>query len=236
MLRSTRRPIVSAGPKPAPRPRLLDCRSLASARVTTAELLGIAERDLRSRLARGDATNLLEPAAPFSVHWFHATRVQNPADFLADGILPTGMVQSRLREALRALAPGLRRRGRYPNAGSYGAKISLRDEGPCAFLIREAVWANHRYIEAPELVEDLAGLLLGANYGLLVERFQKVTVPCVVTFSRQGTVSDLRGALDYLRRVELGSSPIEAAESPTRCFNGGGVPVPVEDIVSVERL
>jgi hypothetical protein len=85
-------------------------------------------------------------------------------------------------------------------------------------------------------VEDLAGLLLGANYGLLVERFQKVTVPCVVTFNRKGTVSDLRGALDYLRRVELGSSPIEAAESPTRCFNGGGVPVPVEDIVSVERL
>jgi hypothetical protein len=227
---------MSSGLDHPPRPRFLDCGSLAVARASAAEIIGIPEHDLRSRLGKGDELELPGPAPEFFVRWFHATRVQDPNDFLVQGILPTSTVRPRLQELLRTLARGLRRQGHYLNAGSLGMKIALRDEGPCAFLVRKGAWANHQYLEAPELVEDLAGLMLGANYEQLVDRFKSVTVPCIVTFRRPGGPSDLGGALEYLRRVELGSSEVEAAESPTRCFNGGGVPIPAEDIVSVDRL
>ena len=78
------------------------------------------------------------------------------------------------------------------NFGSNPFSISLfgkqgnHDEGPFAFLIRDiAIHApspNHDYLDAPEMVEDIAGTLLGENYSQLVNRFKETSTPCLVSF------------------------------------------------------
>lgn len=66
---------------------------------------------------------------------------------------------------LLKLTIGLEKTGGNPFSNSFAAKQNITDEGPFAFLIKDAAihapGANHRYVEAPELVEDIAGCLLG---------------------------------------------------------------------------
>lgn len=76
---------------------------------------------------------------------------------------------------LQSLSSGLIKSGTYPHNTSYSSKQRPSDEGPFGFLIRDAclhaIGSAHSYTSAPELVEDLSGLLLGANFKLLVKRY-----------------------------------------------------------------
>ncbi|WP_206360714.1 hypothetical protein, partial [Vibrio sp. F13] len=70
---------------------------------------------------------------------------------------------------------------------SIAGKGFVNDEGPFAFLIRcvaiEAPGSNHSYTHTPEMVEDIAGSLLGENYEQLVQRFRDITNPFIVSFT-----------------------------------------------------
>lgn len=120
------------------------------------------------------------------------------------------------------------------------AKKMINDEGPFAFLIRtvavRAPGATHDYTAAPEMVEDLSGELLGGNFGLLVERFQRCSKPCIVSFRGAGRRHHVARALWYVHLVELGEQEDEAADAANTCYDGAGVAVPAGDIVDVEWL
>lgn len=177
---------------------------------------------------------------PDAVKWFHATRVRDPSVFLREGILPKSCVLGQLEALLRDLATGLQRHGDYPNSFSVTAKGAVSDEGPFAFLFRSVATcpqgATHPYASSPESVEDIAGAILGADYIQLVERFQAITKPCVVTFWSAGEPHHVAHALHYLLLVEQGVDVREAAEAATTCYSGEGRPVSPESIVSVEEL
>lgn len=235
--------------------RMLDCSSIDSARASLASLLGMREGELRRRLraisipadeepvsalATGFAGSEEALPLPSAVRWFHASRVTDAECFARAGILTKAEVAGRLRPTLEALARGLTRRGAYLNEGSASAKRTINDEGPFAFLIRtvavQASGATHDYTGAPELVEDLSGELLGGNCGLLVERFQRSSKPCIVSFRGAGERHHVARALWYVYLVELGEQEEDAASAANTCYDGEGVAVPVGDIVDVEWL
>jgi hypothetical protein len=213
----------------------LDCSSTDSARGTVARLMRISISELRESLRDDNAPDVPDDVRPFTVRWFHASRVEDPSTFLREGILPTSAIRRRLTASLRILSEGMVRRGDYPNTMSVAAKWHDRDEGPYAFLVRRAADAHH-YLAAPELVQDIAGQLLGANFMQLVEAYQAMTTPCVVSFVGVGEPRHLAGALAFLHRVERGSTEVEAASSPTTCYDAAGRSVKPEEIIEIERL
>lgn len=242
----------------AARAVILDCTSIETARETAAGILRSSIEDLRQRLRDlrvpdGEvevdciATGFLEPAGlhpndELEVHWFHASRVEDPECFRRDGILTKSSVVPKLKARLTELAEGLGRKGRNPFGFSAAAKAmtSDRDEGPNAFLIRTtAVVAprpHHAYWQVPELVQDMAGGMLGDNFQLLVDRFTACTQPCVVKFRAYGETRYLAYALWYLYLVERGRTDVEAGRIASTCFSGRGAPIPPGDIIDVELL
>lgn len=158
---------------------------------------------------------------------------------MTDGLLPAHMVEARLRAYLATLCEGLGRRGSSPFGPSKSCKPKV--EGPFGMLCRDAAASpsglNGRYLCRPELIDDIAGELLGENYRALTERYAEGSDPCVVHFMGRPVDRVLQSALRYVYETHVERlDAIESANSARTCFDGGGLPVPPEMIVRIERL
>lgn len=175
----------------------------------------------------------------FSVRWFHGTRLHQNHTLMTDGLLPAHMMKVRLRDCLKSLCEGLERRGDSPLGTSKSFKP--QNEGPFGMLCRTAVVSpagnNGHYICRPEMVDDIAGELLGENYRALTERFSIESTPCVIHFAAVPNATTLARALRYVYETFIeGRDDIEAAASACEYFDGGGVPVPPDRILQIEPL
>lgn len=191
------------------------------------------ERELTGRLCAG------LPLPNFSVRWFHGTRLHRNHTVMTDGLLPAHAMEGRLRVCLQSLCDGLERRGDSPFGASKSSKP--QNEGPFGMLCRSAVVSpaglNGYYICRPELVDDIAGELLGEDYRVVTERFSLESSPCVVHFAGEPNARTLARALRYVYETLIeGREDIESAASACECFDGGGVPVPPDRILQIESF
>ena len=149
------------------------------------------------------------------------------------------MVEPRLRSLLQTLGTGLERRGSSQFATSKTFKPA--HEGPFGMLCRTAVVGpaglNGSYIFRPELVDDIAGELLGENFRALTDRFANESDPCVVHFVGPPTESTLKKALRYVYETQIeGCNDVESATSSNACFDGGGEIISPSRILKIEFL
>lgn len=236
---------------------ILNCSDPVSAMSSICDIFDTGESDLRSLLLSirpyediSQPTNthiyskvcsaLGNPSPALDVVWFHGTRVPNGDTFLKDGILTKSMARNRLGHLLTPLTTGLKKKGDNPFHFSLVGKQTKDDEGPFAFLFRDvAIHApgnNHSYINAPEMIEDMAGELLGENYHVLIERYQSVTRPYVVAFMAPAIGHEIRHALWYLHSIVDGDPAIDAASRANTCFNSKGEVIAPHRIVRVDLV
>lgn len=235
---------------------ILDCSSFESARKSVAAIFGIDDTKLMDFLksieflpAAEEFTKFIyskvcsEFGAPINHHhtvWFHGTRALNAESFNVKGILPKSAAREHVESILLPLAVGIEKIGKNPFSLSLVGKQTKADEGPFAVLIKDAaVYATgcaHSYIDAPEMVEDIAGSLLGTNYIHLVKRFQEITKPYVVSFIEQAETYELRHAVWYLYLIASGEDIIESASSANTCFDAAGHVVKPEKIRAIQEL
>ena len=182
---------------------LLDCSSYESTKLSLANIFNTTEERLVSALKPlRPFESICQPpedilydnvcdifGAPrddINILWFHGTRTDNENLFYEHGILNKSKARRYIEPLLISMSKGLKSSGCNPFSVSLSGKQGIHDEGPFAFLIREvAIQAPvpcHGYLDAPEMVEDIAGTLLGENYLQLVDRFKKITSPYVVSF------------------------------------------------------
>jgi hypothetical protein len=220
--------------------------SLAGILTTTPETLleelravEIGYDDLTGDVEQKLEDQLLASRTPprFSVRWFHGTRLHQNHTLMTDGLLPAHMMKERLRDCLQSLCRGLERRGCSP----FGTSKSFKpqNEGPFGMLCRTAVVSpagdNGHYICRPELVDDIAGELLGENYRALTERFSIESTPCVIHFAGVPNATTLARALRYVHETLIeGLADIDSAASACEYFDGGGLPVPPDRILQIE--
>ncbi|MDA1786280.1 hypothetical protein PDL07_26885 [Bacillus cereus] len=186
--------------------------------------------------------------------WFHGTRTNN--DF-KDGILPLGdiieniwddlykLVQKEISlekwtEFRRHVENSLDVAGAY----HYNQKInSPKEWGPYGLLIREITFippeefsdiGNHDYLKIPEIIEDIC-IEFEKQYNLqLEERFKNNSSRCIVHFYTFDTKETYIGsALLYLY---LCFHDFKMENDCSISFDGKGVKVPSEHILSVELL
>lgn len=181
-----------------------------------------------------------EPKSHSSTVWFHGTRGVNDKSFYANGLLPKSAAREHVKSILLPLAVGIESAGKNPFALSLAGKQTEADEGPFAVLIKEAAiyatGSTHSYIEAPEMVEDIAASLLGSNFIHLVNRFQEITKPFVVSFVENANSYELRHAVWYLYLIASGESAIDAANSANTCFNAMGRIISPERFKAIEEI
>ena len=154
---------------------------------------------------------------PRATCWFHATRVL-PQTTFAEGILPLGDMLPRIRTELdelmhdcpEASQPDPIATSSVGNPLALASRMQLaQGQGPDAFLVRQAILepddSQHRFLEAPEAVEDVAVMLAGDRAAALMDCFRRATRPCIVKF--QTTDPDpeaLRAALNYAYNDQWG--------------------------------
>lgn len=181
-----------------------------------------------------------EPDRELEVLWFHGTRVEDHNSFYEHGILTKSLVKAQLLSRLSSLASGIERTGSNPFALSMFGKNGAHDEGPFAFLIKtvaiQAPGSNHNYTDAPELVEDIAGTLLGKNYRELVSRFQEITQPYIISFTAKPRRNEVFKALFFLKLMVDGESELEAGKTANTFFNSNAEVILPHRIKSVEHL
>lgn len=186
--------------------------------------------------------------SPDFVTWFHATRVL-PSTSFSEGLLPLPQRVEPTRALLQSLIPSCLGNGFKPSSDwsngrdqggkAHGLKMGLhRDWGPDAFLVRDAIFRRdplfHDYLNLPELVEDLAGILVGDRRPELLECFRAVTRPCIVTFrSHKPRPDTVRPALYYAYSAEW---RLEFGIEANTCYSGDGDAISAEDILDVEFL
>ena len=181
-----------------------------------------------------------QPKGNISVIWFHGTRTEDESLFHKLGILTKSKARKFIEPRLKELSDGMKSFGSNPFSMSLSGKQGDHDEGPFAFLFRDiAIHApspNHNYLDAPEMVEDIAGVLLGQNYEELVVRFKERSVPCLVSFISESKEYELPQALLYLKLIEDGETDFEAASSANTFFDSENVIVSPDRIISVEII
>ena len=230
---------------------VLDCTSTDSVFATVSTILGITREEMERILRSVGAIPPREEPAAFVVHkifsqispptypitskWFHATRVLDPNRFLLEGIYPKRDIYPEILRTLTQLSQGMKSYGDYPNRLSAEGKAFHNEEGPFAFLFLSEAIDSH-FVKSPELVEDLAGLMLGENYHELVERFRSVTRPCIVVFRAKAEEQAFESALYYAYLVSTGEDEKEAAREANTCFDGGGKRIPPTDVIEVQLL
>lgn len=235
---------------------LLDCSSYDSAKGSLIKIFGVKEEELVSTLRSLSPYDSDQPpeesiynsvceafGAPnddIGVIWFHGTRVEDESLFYEKGILPKSAAREFLEPRLKELAEGLESSGDNPFSFSLSGKQGPHDEGPFAFLIKDvaikAPKPNHSYVDAPEMVEDISGALLGENYRYLVKRFQEVADPYVVSFLSDSKGYEIAHALWFLKLVEDGESEIDAGSIANTFFDSEGEIILPEDIQGVEPI
>lgn len=191
------------------------------------------------------ADKLAEPELPHEICWFHFTRTTSGCSF-AEGVLPLDAVLPKVWETLIEIAPSASARDNLRNLREdgvpdfqYGLKTSNRLHwGPYGYLVREVAdhaydLSQHDYLAMPEIVEDICNGYKKRFGASLIEHFRRELKPCAVKFvmpAGSRGFDTLRVALSYLyssvKQEELGHSCIT-------CFDGEGIAVPVERILSV---
>lgn len=225
---------------------ILDCSSFDNAMTSVASIFGKSKSALTATLE--STTDLTEeelhkfidqelgkPRSDYEVVWFHGSRAENASCFKTNGILTTSEAKKYLEPLLRDLAKDLTKVGEGPYAGCLATKVMLNDDGPFAFLIRDAVVTSH-FLEAPEFVSDFASDLLGKNYKLLVNRFKEITHPYIVRFVERPEGHELHNALYFLHLVVTGESIADAVSRANTCFNARGNAIPFARIQNVELV
>jgi len=236
--------------------KILDCSTSNSTICSASALLGVGTNHFQDILKNigpiPDSENeedyisqkiysiVKKPTFPKKSLWFHASRVEQPDTFIKEGILTKNEIYDKIYKFLKNLTQGLKSYGEYPNELSVTGKSCINDEGPYAFLFKNVAIKtpgfNHSYSETPELVEDIAGVLLGENYTQLVSKFQSVTVPCIVTFLASIDEWSFNKVLRYAYLVAIGNKSLMAADAVKAYYNGYGLFVPPSDILKVEAL
>ena len=172
--------------------------------------------------------------------WYHATRVIEPKCFTNEGILPKKLMKPKIYTLLHKLSAGKSKYGENPFSNSINAKNWINDEGPFAFLCRtvaiNAPGCTHSYCECPELVEDIAGSLLGKNYKEIVDKFKSMSKPCIVTFWANSELYALESAIYYAYLLNMGCTEVESAESANTCYDGKGKIIDPSTIIRIELL
>ena len=225
---------------------ILDCSSFDSAMTSVALIFGKSKSALKATLK--DTANLTEedlrefisqelgqPRSDYEVVWFHGSRAEKASCFKKNGILTTSEAKKYLEPRLRDLSKDLTKVGVGPYAGCLATKEMLNDDGPFAFLIRDAVVTSH-FIEAPEFVSDFASDLLGQNYEVLVNRFKEITHPYIIRFLESPKGHELHKALYFIYLVVNGESIVDAVPKANTCFNARGNAIPFVRIQNVELV
>lgn len=236
---------------------VLDCSSSESAKKSLCKIFDVAEPDLLKFIRSVKpydsdfqppqdviydqiCEQFGSPSSLLKVTWFHGTRVEDHNSFYKYGILPKSDVKKFIEPRLKELAIDLKHSGNNPFSTSLMGKQGEHDEGPFAFLIKDvaihAPGTHHSYVNTPEMIEDIAGILLGENFNQLVSLFQKITTPCVVTFIADSKGYEIPYALWYLKLTEDGKSKIEAASTANTCFCGDGSIISPKQIQNVEFI
>lgn len=181
-----------------------------------------------------------EPDRELEILWFHGTRVEDHNSFYEQGILTKSLVKEPLAQRLTSLASGLEKSGSHPFPISISGKNGEHDEGPFAFLIRivaiHVPGFNHNYTDAPELVEDIAGSLLGKNYRELVSRFKEIAQPYLVSFTAKPRGNEVFKALFFLKLMLDGETELDAGDSANTFFNANAEVVLPHRIKNIEHL
>lgn len=234
---------------------MLNCETPDSALSSLSEILGVAPimlldslrsteinaDDLTDEVEQKLADKFLKEAMEldFSVCWFHGARLHRSHTLWTEGLLPTHMVEPRMRVLLQSLSEGLEQQGN--SRFSISRTFKPTREGPFGMLCRTAVvtpaGCNGSYVFRPELVDDIAGELLGENFRALTDRFASESDPCVVHFEGPPTESTLKKALRYVyeTRIEV-RDDVESAASSNTFFDGGGEAIPPGRILKLEFL
>lgn len=174
------------------------------------------------------------------VVWFHATRVKDKESFYIHGILPKKMAREKIESILLPLAEGMEKKGDNPLSLSQNAKCTEADEGPFAVLFKDfaikKIDGNHCYADIPEMIEDIAGQLLGNDLYKLVEKYKEIASSYVVSFldDTKSRPDALYHALWYLFLVTSGKSELEAVSIANTCFNSGGELISPDKIKKIE--
>lgn len=183
-------------------------------------------------------------------NWFHLTRVIRSENF-KKGILPLKDVIKSKWDAIYNLVSdcisneewtGFRKKMQNGllghNSNLYKMKTSnSMFDGPYAMLIRETAFnanemSNHDYLKIPEIIEDiLICFEMETGYNLL-DRYKKISSPCIVKFRTEFTNPNYLGpVLFYLY------NKIHSQKLSRRCntsYNAHGMKIPPENILNVE--
>ena len=236
--------------------KVLDCSTYQTAKESVAIIFS-ADEDIFSSFLEGtgDIPDSEEPCAfllamaheelgvpddEFHVTWFHGTRVADPSSFYEEGILTKSRAQVKIESILAPLAEGLERKGENPFSLSLSGKQGVMGEGPFAMLFKDVVihapGAHHNYVDIPEIVEDIAGCLLGKNYSSLVDRYKEITSSYVVSFLAPTRGYELERVLWYSHLMENGVEDLDSASAANTCFVGAGNSINPDSILNIEAV
>lgn len=175
-----------------------------------------------------------QPKEKYETIWFHGTRTADVDSIYKNGLLPKSKVKPIIFHKLQSLSSGLCKSGVYPYNASYSSKQRPSDEGPFGFLIRDAcllaTGSAHSYISAPELVEDLSGLLLGENFRSLVEIYSSSTTPYIVSFITKSSDYALEHAIWYGYLTYKDVNILESGDIEMCTYNAS------KDIISPDKI
>jgi hypothetical protein len=185
--------------------------------------------------------------------YFHGTRALDPEAFKRRGILPLDQMVEELWATLRELAgeeitdqdwDSFRSSVETGAGGHDGSLYRLKTGGrihygPFGLVVRETFLdpgstGSHDYLGCPEIVQDVARCYASATGGGLERRFCDAAKPCIVKFrSANCRPGDVKAALWYaFTKLRDG----EITSSANYSFDGGGDPVPADDVVDVEII
>ncbi|WP_146074388.1 hypothetical protein [Pokkaliibacter plantistimulans] len=180
------------------------------------------------------------PKENYETIWFHGTRTDNIQSISAHGLLPKSKIKPIIYSKLQSLCSGLIKSGTYPHSASYSTKQRVSDEGPFGFLIRDACLLapgyTHSYISAPELVEDISGLLLGENFRQLVNRYHDSTDPYIVSFRTSSSIHALEHAIWYGYLTYKDVNILEDGDIEMCAYNASEEKISSDKIFEIEKI
>lgn len=203
-------------------------------------------------LAAAVSTHLATvPLQPTAVHYFHATRLVNPALVLAQGLRPSpatpDAVWQRLGELVRSDITSADWAALQPAADGrdHGSHRHLRDaadalhRGPSGTLVRDvalhpARYGAHDQLALPALITDIAAACEPALAFDLTQRFMHATTPCIVEYRRRPARhgQDIDAALSFVAAALRGAISPRASGG----HDAHGAPIAAHDIVSVRAI
>lgn len=183
--------------------------------------------------------------------WFHATRTW-PENTYDDGLLPLNQAIDKIWDFLFELAKDQItaqewrdfRNSMDSGSGNYNAylyRMKLNNAkihgGPVAFLVKQIAFVrNSRYVDyfaCPEIVKDICNNCSKTN---LMKLYQSNTVRCIVKFiDHTAQIGALKTAPIYVYHYYRGLE-LDFGDYCAYSFDGKGIPVPKENILSIEFL